>query len=146
MLFDEEYQKVKVVNPNLSEEEIRRIVFVSVYPPNLDAEKPPPHSTGGALDLTVMNASGDELNMGCAYCEFGDRMYTNSDLISETQRENRIVLLSAMVKTRFANFPGEWWHFMYGEREYAAYMTKILCISLNAIYGRAKIEQGDKYG
>ncbi len=151
-LFDEEWQKVKIDNPTLGDEEIKRIVFFSVFPPNWDQSRPPPHSTGGALDLTLVYKNGEEIDMGSGYCEFGDRMYTNYRFLTPEQRANRVLLLSAMVKGGFANYPGEWWHYMYGEREYAAYMSKmygereyatymskITGRTMSAVYGRANL-------
>jgi len=136
--FDRECARVRAVNPDLTDEEIRKIVFVSVYPPNTNPQAPPPHSTGGALDLSLMDRNGIELDMGCRYCDFGDRMYTNSEAITPEQRQNRLILLNAMVSAGFANFPGEWWHFMYGEREWAAYMSMICGKPVNSRYGRTK--------
>lgn len=134
LLFDEEYARIKKDNPGLDEEGLRRIVFVSVFPASTDPRKPAPHFTGGAVDLTLVNKQGRELDMGCAYCEFGELMYTNAT-VEPRQRQNRLILLNAMVGAGFANFPGEWWHFMYGEREWAAYMNLAEGSKLDAMYG-----------
>ena len=144
MRFNEEYEKTKAANPGLSENSLRALVFVSIFPPNRDPERPPPHSTGGALDLTIVDSQGNEMDMGCKYGEFGERMYTNSNLITPEQRKNRLILLGAMINAGFANFPGEWWHFMYGEREWVAYVKMMTGSKKTAIYGRADLIRGDK--
>ncbi len=141
MLFEEEYQRTKKANPGLDESEIRKIVFVSVYPPSYDLQKPPPHSTGGAIDLTILDQSEKELDMGSRYCEFGESMHTNYPNLTSSQAKNRLILLNTMLNAGFANFPGEWWHYMYGEREYVAYTSKIIGKAMTAIYAGTKTKQ-----
>lgn len=48
--------------------------FVSL--PNADVVHPPVHTTGGAVDLTVIDEEGNELPMGTDFDEFTDRTQT----------------------------------------------------------------------
>lgn len=48
--------------------------FVSL--PNADVTHPPVHTTGGAVDLTVIDEEGNELPMGTDFDEFTDRTQT----------------------------------------------------------------------
>ncbi|AWS43163.1 M15 family metallopeptidase [Streptosporangium sp. 'caverna'] len=86
-----------------------------------------PHSTGGAIDLTLCTPSGAELPMGTPVNatppDAGEECYTASTAISHEARENRSILSSAMVSTGFVNYPTEWWHWSYGER-YWAFITE----------------------
>jgi D-alanyl-D-alanine dipeptidase len=59
--------------------------------------------------------------MGTRMGEFVDNTHTHSEKISPEARANRLCLLTAMTESGFINFPGEWWHFSYGAREWAAY-------------------------
>lgn len=133
-LFEEECARVKKENPGLDENSLRKIVFNLVFPPNLEQTTPAPHMTGGAVDLTLADRNGWEIDMGGGYCEFGKKAYTNAR-VSKKQRENRLLLLNTMIEAEFANFPGEWWHYMHGEREWAAYTMLITGVQVDAKYG-----------
>jgi D-alanyl-D-alanine dipeptidase len=138
MRYEQVYKAEAEQHPGESEEEIRRRVFEVVFPPNEDPQAPPPHATGGALDVTIETADGQALDFGSTYGIYDKaekpKHNTNSSQLSQTQRDNRILLASVMVNSGFCNYPGEWWHFMYGDREYAAYEGLTY-----AIYGRADL-------
>jgi zinc D-Ala-D-Ala dipeptidase len=69
--------------------------------------------------------NGEELNMGCSYLEFeSDRLHVFCDGLSEEQRNNRMLLRKVMMESGFAPFNGEWWHFSYGDKEWAAFWNK----------------------
>lgn len=83
------------------------------------------HPTGGAVDVTLCE-DGHEIDMGGG---IGD--ITHEDLIptfaqglTPAQKENRLFLLDLMLEEGFAPFYGEWWHFSYGDREWAAIYSK----------------------
>ncbi len=80
------------------------------------------HPTGGAVDVTLLDGAGRELDMGGALADFHDpdRIRTFAEGLSEGQQGNRRLLHDAMVAAGFAPFYGEWWHFSYGDREWAA--------------------------
>ena len=87
------------------------------------------HQTGGAVDLTLCNSNGIPLYMGSEYsvkCPEMVTSYALSPIISERRR----LLCKVMNKEGFANYPGEWWHFSYGDQLWAAYSYKCY-----AIYG-----------
>jgi D-alanyl-D-alanine dipeptidase len=93
-----------------------------VSPPDAD----PPHSTGGAVDVTLIDADGAELDMGTAYDaspeESGGLCYTHAEGLTPAARENRGLLIRLMAGAGFANYATEWWHWSYGDR-YWAYST-----------------------
>ncbi len=134
--FSDVYDKVRKINPSWSEEQVRAEAFIYVFPPSLDYQTPPPHSTGAALDLTLTDKKGNELDMGTKYAEFDNPLiYTNHSGVSENQRANRTLLIDSMVRNGFVNYPGEWWHFSFGDREWIAYLEKM---DLPAIFGRVQ--------
>lgn len=135
--FDERFSKFKKEFPKKTDKEIRDLTYKFIFPPSWNPQTPPPHSTGGAIDMTFSNKDSP-LDMGTEYASYDtarDKIPTNSELIDSSQRKNRIFLIEKMFRVGFTNYPGEWWHFMFGDREWAAYEGKP-----NAIYGRAKIE------
>lgn len=87
------------------------------------------HQTGGAVDLTLCTTSGTPLDMGSRYPDKCPEMATSYNL-PEHIRKHREILCRMMEKEGFANYPGEWWHFSYGDQLWAAYKYKRY-----AIYG-----------
>lgn len=49
--------------------------------------------------------------------------YTYSKYISKEAENNRKILIKAMEKAGFINYPTEWWHWSYGDC-YWAYFNK----------------------
>lgn len=123
-LFDEYYsalcqaQKGSVMDAQKLREQA--LLFVS-YPSD-DPDTPFVHSTGGAVDLTIVDASGKELNMGTAFDSFSDAAHTayfeNSS--NHEVRDNRRLLYHTMLSVGFTNYPAEWWHYDFGDRFWAA--------------------------
>jgi len=105
-----------------------------VAPPDLV----PPHSTGGAVDLTLCTAEGLELDMGTTSdgspADNDTLSYTFSPQISAAARQQRALLIESMTRQGFVNYPTEWWHWSYGDR-YWAYQTH----QTNAIYGTSEL-------
>lgn len=87
------------------------------------------HQTGGAVDLTLCDSKGIPLDMGSEYPVKCPEMVTSCHL-SPIVDERRRLLCNVMYKEGFANYPGEWWHFAYGDQLWAAYSYKRY-----AIYG-----------
>lgn len=92
---------------------------------------PPPHSTGGAVDLTLSDVDGNALNLGSAFDEFGPRaamhyyelrcLRTTVSVGHATARLLRRILFGAMIDAGFAPYPEEWWHFELNTLRAAAF-------------------------
>lgn len=98
--------------------QIRETIKPFVSLPIKDSNVSYVHSTGGAIDLSIIDENKKELMMGCPFNEFSDRANTNyyeQNLINSEARNNRRVLLSAMLEYGFTNLSSEWWHFDYGD-------------------------------
>lgn len=80
------------------------------------------HPTGGAIDLTIAY-QGREIDMGGEIADFSNPplIPTYSSVATDEQQKNRILLHDLMVGEGFAPFYGEWWHFSYGDREWAVF-------------------------
>ena len=96
-----------------------------VSEPVKDIKIPPVHTTGGAVDLTIVDDKGNELDMGGGFDELSDRSKTSYYEGSEETEiiNNRRLLYNAMTSAGFTNLPSEWWHYDYGDR-FWAYYTK----------------------
>lgn len=85
------------------------------------------HQCGGAVDVTIIDNDKNRLDMGTTLTDFGERVHTNNNLITEKQKENRQILYRVMTNAGFANYPLEWWHYSYGDQVWAAYSGQTEC-------------------
>jgi D-alanyl-D-alanine dipeptidase len=82
-------------------------------------EPPPPHTTGGAIDLTLCDrATGAPRDMGGEFDELTERSepahYDGATDPAELEYAAlRETLRAAMAKAGFVRLPSEWWHFEY---------------------------------
>ncbi|MCM1440865.1 MAG: M15 family metallopeptidase [Roseburia sp.] len=98
--------------------------YVSV--PNYNTAFPPVHTTGGAVDLTIEDSFGEELDMGTDFDEFSDKTRTDyfEKYRGDQVRDNRRLLHEVMTDTGFTNYPSEWWHYDYGDMFWAYYKNE----------------------
>ena len=104
--------------------------------PSENPATPPPHSTGAAIDITLVDETGKTLNMGGEIDELSARSqpnyYANSKDETEcTSHQRRKILNKIMTKAGFSRHPGEWWHFSLGDQMWAWQMNQ-----RTARYGR----------
>jgi D-alanyl-D-alanine dipeptidase len=71
------------------------------------------HSRGAAVDLTVVDAQGKELDMGTAYDFFGREAHTDYVALPPKVLANRRLLRETMKAAGFDGIRTEWWHFSY---------------------------------
>lgn len=121
--------------PNLTEKEIEDITKGQIANPTKGFGG---HQTGGAIDISLCDANGYDLDMGTNISEHNLKTRTHADGLTETQRKNRQLLKNVMEKQGFKNYPAEWWHFSYGDRMWAAYSNQKSCL-----YGLVK-ERNDR--
>jgi len=81
------------------------------------------HPAGAAVDVRMLRG-GEPVDCGTDMWEFIPDTYTFSPYVSRSARDNRLLLRSAMMGAGFAPFDGEWWHFSYGDKEWATYYDK----------------------
>lgn len=125
ILFDEHYNNLRLKNPNKSEEELFKEASLLIAPVSFFKGEPntPPHSTGGAVDLELIDSNGNLIDFGMAIKDWykvdPDVCETYSQNISAEASQNRKILLDIMYEYDFVNYPHEWWHFSYGDRLWA---------------------------
>lgn len=81
------------------------------------------HPTGGAVDVQIVK-EGEPLDFGTKIWEFVPDAVTFSPRVSKEAWQNRQLLRTVMLNAGFAPFDGEWWHFSYGDKEWAKYYGK----------------------
>jgi D-alanyl-D-alanine dipeptidase len=83
-----------------------------------------PHCRGVAIDLTLTDSRGQELEMGTDFDEFSDLAFHNCDKISAAAQRNRLILLGLMTAAGFDFYSKEWWHYqLFKPREYPVIQT-----------------------
>jgi D-alanyl-D-alanine dipeptidase len=73
------------------------------------------HNRGLAVDLTLVDKDGNELDMGTDYDYFGEEAYHHYTNHSDTVLANRKLLLETLTSLGFEPYPTEWWHYSYIE-------------------------------
>ncbi len=76
-----------------------------------DPAKGSRHNRGCALDLTLCDSAGNELEMGTGYDEFTERAAATYVDLPEHILNNRKLLRTIMNDAGFDVLPSEWWHF-----------------------------------
>lgn len=76
------------------------------------------HNFGFAVDLSVLNPAGVELDMGAGFDDFREiaqpqleLKFLTEGLLTQTHITNRRILRGAMESGGFIQLPHEWWHF-----------------------------------
>ncbi|MEV6149749.1 M15 family metallopeptidase [Nonomuraea sp. NPDC052129] len=122
-IFDDYVATLRAGHPDVDEDELRKKAEVFVTDPG-SSRRIPPHATGGAVDLTLVDADGRELDMGTPYDHFGPEsaaLYFEDDARNPTARNNRRILRDAMTGAGFRCDADEWWHFDFGNQIWAAH-------------------------
>lgn len=110
--------------------------------PSADPATPPPHSTGAAVDLSLLDPTGQPIDMGSPIDEISARSHPNYFLESTTADEKRFhrhrqLLRRIMLAAGFQQHPQEWWHFSFGDQMWAWLMNQQRSGELKiARYGR----------
>jgi D-alanyl-D-alanine dipeptidase len=76
-----------------------------------DPRRGSPHSRGAAIDLTLVDADGVELEMGTGFDAFTPQAHHARTDIPLAAQRNRAVLLGLMTAAGWDNFMNEWWHY-----------------------------------
>lgn len=121
-LYEEYRARLRAEHPELSEEELEERTDEFVARPTRDVLRPSSHQTGGAVDLTLLK-DGMELDMGTGFDEFAPVAHAahfEAPGMDQAVRDNRRLLHNVMREAGFTHYEGEWWHFDFGDRQWAA--------------------------
>jgi len=122
-------------------QEIWQAVYEIWAVPSFDEKTPPPHSTGAAVDVTLVDDTGEVVDMGSPIDEMSGRShpdyYANSDRPqAEKYHTRRQLLRDVMLKAGFQLNPKEWWHFSFGDQMWAWLNNQSQINPVTARYGR----------
>lgn len=71
------------------------------------------HNRGGAVDITLVDLNGKELDMGTPFDHFGPEAAVAYQNLPEKVQDNRKLLQEIMRLHGFSVLKSEWWHFNY---------------------------------
>jgi D-alanyl-D-alanine dipeptidase len=78
-----------------------------------------PHCRGVAVDLTLIDEAGKELDMGTDFDNFTDLAKHGSTAISAAAQKNRYILFGIMMTAGWDFYRQEWWHYqLFNPRNY----------------------------
>lgn len=119
--FKKEWDRLRQVYPDFDNKDLKEKVHEHIAIPEVAG-----HPTGGAVDLTIYDRARDsEWDMGSNIMDFvGGKNFTFSREISSEQQKNRLFLKDLITAQGFAPFFPEWWHFCYGDKEWAWFYSR----------------------
>ena len=78
-----------------------------------------PHCRGVAVDLTLIDKNGKELDMGTDFDDFSHLACHGSKEVSAIVQKNRYILLGIMTASGWDFYQKEWWHYqLFKARSY----------------------------
>ena len=96
-----------------------------------DPRRGSPHSRGVAVDLTLVDASGRELEMGTGFDAFTPLSHHGNTAVSPEAQHNRLLLLGLMTAAGWDFYRYEWWHYqLFDSRLYPLLSDSDLPISM----------------
>ena len=112
------WNMLKERHPDWSDVKIRRVVNQFTAP--LDTRVPPPHTTGGAVDLNLVDAAGKPLDHSSPYPALDQKGFLfAAPGLTDTAQKHRDILAEALSGTGLTNYPSEYWHWSYGDQGWA---------------------------
>ncbi len=110
--------EVCLLRPGVSPHDLHHLVSRFVAPVEVA-----PHVAGAAVDLTLVDVTGDELDMGTPIDatpeQSGGACFFAAENISADARAHRRLLAAVLKPLGLVNYPTEWWHWSYGDRYWA---------------------------
>lgn len=125
--WDRKYSIVKSEHPDWIDDKINHEVGLIVARPNGITN----HICGGAIDAMLVDQNNQPLDFGTKYAPADEsgrkKCQMFADDLTDEQKKNRKLLREAMESVGFVWYPGEWWHYCYGDRMWALYTGQKKC-------------------
>ncbi len=100
--------------------EAQRVLWNHTPDPDFlaDPRRGSPHSRGAAVDLTLLDGAGAELDMGTGFDAFTPLSHHGCVAIGAEAQRNRATLLGIMTAAGWDFYRHEWWHYqLFDARE-----------------------------
>lgn len=76
------------------------------------------HNRGAAVDLTIVDENGEELEMGTAFDYFGKEAHHDYKNLPDSVLQNRKLLKATLYRVGLIHIRTEWWHYSYLIKKY----------------------------
>jgi D-alanyl-D-alanine dipeptidase len=120
---------LRIAHPAIGAAELERLTSRFVAPVAVA-----PHVAGAAVDLTLVDSAGRELDLGTPVDATPEQSegacYFDAPEVSRQARANRELLARVLRGAGLVNYPTEWWHWSYGDRYWA-----LMTAAPDALYG-----------
>ncbi len=84
-----------------------------------DPRRGSPHSRGVAVDLTLVDGEGRDLDMGTGFDAFTPLSHHGNPAIAPAAQRNRLLLMGLMTNAGWDFYRNEWWHYqLFDARRY----------------------------
>jgi len=96
-----------------------------------DPRRGSPHSRGAAIDLTLVDDTGAEVDMGTGFDAFTPLSHHgNTEIAPEAQR-NRMILMGLMTAAGWDFYRNEWWHYqLFQPRRFPVLSDTVLPVTM----------------
>ena len=122
-IYDQFKAVIEQERPDLGPVQVELMLDDFVAKPVKRAARPAPHTTGGAVDLTLClddkpldMGTGFDALVNMAHTDWYEKYCKKGD---EPIRDQRRLLYHVMASAGFVNYDCEWWHYSYGDRAWA---------------------------
>ena len=114
--FEAGRRRFEAMFPDMDPVERAALLEDFTAPPDIP-QVPPPHSTGGAMDVRLLDGNGAEVDLISPFSwEETVHVAAWDAPVSSEARANRETLKAAMEASDITNYPGEYWHWSYGDQ------------------------------
>ncbi|MDR3691329.1 MAG: M15 family metallopeptidase [Fimbriimonas sp.] len=112
------WQMMSKRHPEWSQTKLKRTVNQFTAP--VDTVVPPPHTTGGAIDVAITDMDGNALDVLSPYVDHDTHgFFFDAPKLSVEARRHRDLLAEALLEQGLTNYPSEYWHWSYGDQGWA---------------------------
>lgn len=133
-LFGTYLDELLLAHPDWPADALEEAAARYVTPPSRSRVAPPPHLTGGAVDVTLGDGDGVPLDLGTDFDAFVPEAGARAlEDVPGPVRDRRRILFWAMAAQGFTAYAAEWWHFDRGDQFWA------LAAGASAYYGPAEV-------
>lgn len=100
-----------------------RSSFVAKPPENpIKSDFRPRHNNGMAVDITLIDKDGNELEMPSKFDDFTEKACPTRDNMTKEAKKNIDYLMDIMIGLGFRIHEGEWWHYVDGVEKPSPYL------------------------
>ena len=76
------------------------------------------HNRGAAVDITLVDKNGKEIDMGTPFDFFGEKAYQTYTNLPKDVLNHRKLLTETLESVGFKRIRTEWWHFSFQKKKY----------------------------